>query len=211
MNLFELCTLETTMIQSKISVFFTAMLSLVISTTTEKCGKSPAMETPCTHSAVVKDFAGLDGCSILLVLENGKKLLPVNLEAFTPLTDGQSIRMDYKSAEDMMSICMAEDEMVKLTCLATKIDGSWTIDCPEMIDPYRVAWAEAVMQEINPTQVDEVILDGQRAYMFYAPSGARIYNCKGDLLCSYTYNTVAACESIISKISEAKTIYVVNE
>ena len=59
----------------------------------------------------------LDGCNMLFVLENGEKLLPVTLdEAPFELRDSQQIRVNYTRSEDMMSICMAEDFMARITC-----------------------------------------------------------------------------------------------
>ncbi len=72
----------------------------------------------CKTIATVKDFTGLDGCTFLIVLENGDKLLPVKLndENFE-LHDGQKIRFDYIELPDAMSICMAEDMAVEITCI----------------------------------------------------------------------------------------------
>ena len=75
-------------------------------------------QSGCNTSATVKDFTGLDGCTFLIILENGDKLLPakVNDESFT-FRDGQKIRFDYKEMKDAMSICMAEKMIIEVTCI----------------------------------------------------------------------------------------------
>jgi hypothetical protein len=60
----------------------------------------------------VKDYRDLDGCQYLLVLENGEKLQPQQLdEKFK--TDSTKLYVKYKKIEGM-SICMA-GMMVELT------------------------------------------------------------------------------------------------
>ena len=75
-------------------------------------------QSACKTTATVKDFTGLDGCTFLILLENGDKLLPAKLndESFT-FRDGQKIRFDYKEMKDVMSICMAEKMTIEVTCI----------------------------------------------------------------------------------------------
>lgn len=70
-------------------------------------------------NAKFKDLTGLDGCGIVIELENGTRLEPVNLGDF-PLTakDGMKIRVQYHSVSSG-SICMV-GEMVAIDCLAKR-------------------------------------------------------------------------------------------
>ena len=79
---------------------------------------SENQQSECKTSATVKDFTGLDGCTFLIILENGDKLLPAKLndESFT-FRDGQKIRFDYKEMKDAMSICMTEKMIIEVTCI----------------------------------------------------------------------------------------------
>lgn len=193
-------------------LFFTACLTLIMSATENTCKKVVDSTGICAHSATAQDFTGTDGCRILLVLDSGSKLLAVNLDEYSPpLEDGQKVRISFEKADDMVSICMAEDTIVRLTCLARQAGPDWLVDCPAMVDPYRVEWAAQVMKEINPRQVEELFIDGRRAYRFYAPSGSRIYNCNGELLCTKTYDNAAACAELEKKTTDFRIIYVVNE
>lgn len=79
-------------------------------------GKSSG-STSCKTTGEVQDFSGLDGCKLLIVTEDGKKLLPGKiLDGDVELAAGQKIRFDYRPL-DMMSVCMTEDEIVEITCL----------------------------------------------------------------------------------------------
>lgn len=198
---------------TKLSSLLTGVVLFVVTTAAEKCDKAAeSVSTPCEYSATAKDFTGLDGCGMLLILDSGEKLLVTNLGEFKPLYDGEMVRISYVKAEDMMSICMTEDAIVNVTCMARKSGSNWISDCPAIIDPFRVAWMEKVMQEINPRQVEEIWIDGMRAYRFYALSGTQMYSCQGEHLCTSTYNTQEGCADVLKKTSDdVKVIYVVNE
>ncbi|MCB0630236.1 MAG: hypothetical protein R2824_12860 [Saprospiraceae bacterium] len=79
-------------------------------------GKSSGTSS-CKTKGEVQDFSGLDGCSLLIVTEDGKKLLPGKMpDTGVELKAGLKIRFDYRPI-DMMSVCMTEDEIVEITCL----------------------------------------------------------------------------------------------
>ena len=80
-------------------------------------GKSSKDGQSCKTQGVVQDFTGMDGCNLLIVTEDGKKLLPGQiLDSSFQLAAGQKIRFDYRPI-DMMSICMSEDLIVEITCV----------------------------------------------------------------------------------------------
>lgn len=80
-------------------------------------GKDADGKASCKTEGEVQDFTGLDGCSLMIVTKDGKKLLPGKvLESAVSLQAGQKIRFDYRPI-DMMSVCMAEDQIVEITCL----------------------------------------------------------------------------------------------
>jgi len=79
---------------------------------------SENVPTECKIAASVKDFTGLDGCSFLIVLENGDKLLPTKLDDENfEFKDGRKIRFDYEELQGIMSICMAEKMVIEITCI----------------------------------------------------------------------------------------------
>lgn len=68
----------------------------------------------CSTHGVVKAIS-LDGCSLLIVKDDGQKLIPVSLPGEFELKDGQEIMFDYLE-EPMMNNCMA-GPTVKVTCI----------------------------------------------------------------------------------------------
>lgn len=91
-----------------------SLLSICLAAT---CRQNSGDQTACNTQGQVEDFTGLDGCQLLIVTEDGKKLLPGRiLDSNVTLAAGQRIRFDYRPVE-MASICMAEDLIVEITCL----------------------------------------------------------------------------------------------
>lgn len=58
--------------------------------------------------ATIKDYTGLDGCGIVIELENGTTIEPGNITAFSSsvsISDGQKVWVKYHET-GAMSICM---------------------------------------------------------------------------------------------------------
>ena len=85
----------------------------------------------CSEKASVVDFTGLDGCGLMLVLEDGTRLNPekrVYIQApkieddplyYFTLTAGEKVKVSYKETNGM-DACMA-GKAVFIMCI-TKID-----------------------------------------------------------------------------------------
>ena len=79
-------------------------------------------ETPCKNGVkgTIKDLKGLDGCGMVILLENDITLIPLNLEDFElDQLDGQEVILSYTIEQDAMGICMT-GEMVTIDCLVIK-------------------------------------------------------------------------------------------
>lgn len=86
----------------------------------------------CNVNATVVDFTGLDGCGLMLVLEDGTRLNPEKRQYFVApkreddplyyftLTAGDKLKIAYNETEGMGDICMA-GKTVFITCI-TKIE-----------------------------------------------------------------------------------------
>ena len=84
-----------------------SLLFLLIATVAchPKVMQTSEAPVPTGIPVVVEDATGLDGCTFLLVLADGKKLQPVNLDsAFQK--DGMKLRVTWKTSPGM-SICMS--------------------------------------------------------------------------------------------------------
>jgi hypothetical protein len=71
------------------------------------------------QAAIIEDYTGLDGCGLVIKLQNGAVLEPINLNDFniTP-TDGMKVWVKYHEV-GMMSICMV-GPTVEIDCLAKR-------------------------------------------------------------------------------------------
>lgn len=71
----------------------------------------------CKVSGKVIDQSNLDGCRLLIVLEDGQRLEPVSMvDKSFKLKAGQNIRLSYEQEKEMMSVCMG-GMLVKITCI----------------------------------------------------------------------------------------------
>lgn len=91
-----------------------------------KCG-SAVVPAGCGQVATVTDFTGLDGCGLMLVLDDGTRLIPEKrtyiqapkqeddpLYYFT-LTAGQKVKIAYNET-NLPNVCMA-GKTVFITCI----------------------------------------------------------------------------------------------
>ncbi len=69
--------------------------------------------------ALILDYAGLDGCGWIIMLETGERLEPANLHQFDiEPADSLPVNLTYTEIKDMMSICMV-GKIVHISCITT--------------------------------------------------------------------------------------------
>ena len=74
----------------------------------------------CDIKAILRDYAGLDGCGFVLVLENGGVLEMGDFdeEPDFKFNDGMKVSISYEEMRDMASICMV-GPIVRIICMET--------------------------------------------------------------------------------------------
>ena len=116
-------------------------------------------EDACTTSGKVQDFSGLDGCKLLIVLDNGDKYLPMKPEFNgLSLADGQNIRFGYKEVEGVASICMTESKTIELTCLELEEDIPIKPECFNTDSPTTGEMDERSFEQAQPGVYHQVYL-----------------------------------------------------
>ena len=96
------------------------MFILVAASTACKTSKANVSED-CDMQAEVKDFSQLDGCRLLIVTPDGKKLSPVNWDQWESIAKADlEINLSYKEVEPQMSICMTESAFIEITCASIR-------------------------------------------------------------------------------------------
>jgi hypothetical protein len=139
----------------------------------------------CSTIGTVKDYAGLDGCGLLIELENGDKLLPAKVKDDFLLKDGQKIRFDYMVLPDMGSVCMAEKAIVEVTCIevVSESGSGGSSQCTDTTNPFAVPWMDKAIDKHNPTEVIKYKNTGEWTYLFSGLPDSFLYDCRGNLLC----------------------------
>jgi hypothetical protein len=96
----------------KILFFFSFLLVIFTACERTSCENAQA--------ATILDYTGLDGCGLVIKLQNGEVLEPTNLNDFnfTP-TDGMKVWVKYHELQNVMSICMV-GPIVEIDCLSKR-------------------------------------------------------------------------------------------
>ena len=154
-------------------------------TTSSKNSENIKSTDKCNTFATVKDMTGLDGCKLMLILYNGKKFLPVKIqdESFK-LKAGQTVEFAYEILEDMMGICMAQDEMVIVTCIREIQNKQQVAEkCIKATSPYDLKWLKSLEAKIKPFQINRYNYKKEYAYLFKTKSKQYLYDCHANLIC----------------------------
>jgi len=92
-------------------------------------------------AATVVDYTGLDGCRQMLMLDDGRLLLPMNDDDIvSSLHYGQRVSITFEEVDAMVSICMAENLFANIQTidLIEKVDLSWLDDIVKKSNPYNI-------------------------------------------------------------------------
>ena len=148
------------------------------------CKTKSGIPASCDTVGTVKDFTGLDGCGLLIELENGDLLNPVKMKPGFGLKDKQTISFSYKKLDDMAGICMREKAMVEVTCIhemgKTPV-GAGT--CVDTNNPFEIDWMDHAIDLHNPNQILKYQSSNEWLYLFRSIPTSFLYNCKGKLIC----------------------------
>ena len=100
---------------SKIYLLILALISMA-----GTCKEQMNQNQECNTHGLVVDMTGLDGCGLMIQLDNGNRLEVVGLpENAEPLKAGEELWFSYEEAQDMASICMA-GKMVNISCISSR-------------------------------------------------------------------------------------------
>jgi PKD repeat protein len=97
------------------------------------------VQAPCSLTGTVKDYTGLDGCGLMIVLDNGEALEPVEIVPGFALEAGQRVRLSYTELTDRASICMA-GKIVRIDCI-TELNADY---CQASFSYYPVPWISSL-------------------------------------------------------------------
>jgi PKD repeat protein len=89
----------------------------------------------CSLTGTVVDYTGLDGCGLVIELDNGERLEPAEIVPNFVLKAGQRVRLSYTELRDWASICMV-GRIVRIDCI-TEILGD---SCKASFTYYAIPW-----------------------------------------------------------------------
>jgi PKD repeat protein len=93
----------------------------------------------CNLTGTVVDYTGLDGCGLLIKLDNGEILEPAEIVPNFVLKNGQRVHLAYTELKDRASICMA-GKIVRIDCI-----GELTTDyCQASFSHYPLPWVSSI-------------------------------------------------------------------
>ncbi|MBI1227254.1 MAG: hypothetical protein GC192_18625 [Bacteroidetes bacterium] len=171
--------------------------------------KMGAADANCKTEGTIVDMDGLDGCGYLIRLKDGKLLNPIEFpENFSP-KKGQNIRFDYQPLHDMASVCMAESEIIQITCVEDVKANNEPVECSKISNPFAVDWMSKAIDRHNPTRIIKFQMGGKWAFAFQAePNSTYLYDCDGVLICQSNGDQNDECHTQhLNFISKGKTIW----
>lgn len=160
-------------------VIFILLVSFCFSCKTKK-----VIPVSCNTTGTVKDFTGLDGCGLLIELQNGDLLNPARVADGFIMEDRQIVSFSYVKLEDMASICMRENAIVEVTCI--KELGKTPVGsevCVDAENPFEIDWMDRSIDLHNPNQILKYEQAGEWLYLYKSIPSAFLYDCKGKLIC----------------------------
>ena len=168
----------------------------------------------CTTHAIVEDMTGLDGCGLLLRVDNGEKWLPTNLETQeVKLEKNQEVYFGYRPMEDAVSICMAENKIIELTCLQVvgKTGGikPGKPECVNTSNPLKVEWIRKMYDKHLPQQIIKYpFRKGDWAYLFKTKTSRYLYDCQGYFICEAAKDAKNDCvDTYLQYLRDGKIVF----
>ena len=184
------------------------LIFFVISTFCFSCKTKSALPNGCKTIGTVKDFTELDGCGMLIELENGQLLNPVKMSISFPLEAEVVVSFDYKILEGRVSSCMREKAMVEITCIVSlgKTPSGEGM-CVDTNNPFEVPWMDQAIDRHNPNQVLKFQDGNEWAYLFRGLPSSYLYNCRGKLICETKNNHDKCQDDHLNRLGQGKIIW----
>lgn len=165
----------------------------------------PATVNSCETVGEVWDFAGLDGCQLLLQTTEGYLFAVAGLPQGYELEGGTRIRFGFRYAEDTAAGCGRADGVVRITCMQL-LRGSSGFPRPFVCEAFNeaTAWIDDLIVDLRANYVTRFPWkDDRYVYLFETSDGQYLYDCRGFLLCQPKTN----CLRFIEDFSLGKLIY----
>ena len=194
-------------------IFLLTFLNLLSSCDQKKAQNSNPQQAECNLHVMVKDYSGVDGCGMLLVTNEGEKLLPASMPKMDfELANNQALKIGYTEMKDAMSICMMESKTIIVNCieLVAQTGGVKPAKqkCDDVDNPYESLWLKVIMKKHYPFQVDKyTYLNSRFAYYIDVGTKKMLYDCSGTLICEVEGKALNDCTAKVKTLTNKTTIW----
>jgi len=194
--------------------FFLLPLLLILACKTNKPAAvtEQAKGPSCKTTATIIDMTNLDGCRFLLKVKNGEKWLPLKMpEGGFKFHKDQVVRFDYEEVDDYISICMAENKGVNISCIEEVSSAQDTppacVDSPKLLE---IDWMAKLINQQKIKRIIQYQQEGTYLYCFKTNTKSYLYNCKGILLCDINTGDTNDCSKRFEALTDGKVLWVTN-
>ncbi len=197
------------------NILLALSILLIFSCKTKQASTTTDNQVPvetCQTKATVIDMKNLDGCQFLLQVENGEKWLPMEIsDPDFKFQDQQVIFFDYEEVTDYMSICMAENKGVNITCIkASSKASNLPPACTEVPNLLKTNWIQQIIRDKKIWKITQYKDNSEYVYLFKTNAKSYLYDCKGALICELSKNTENDCSKKLKTLSNQYVIWVQN-
>ena len=149
----------------------------------------------CNRYGTFQDYSHIDGCTYLLVLDNGLKLLPssINDPTFSP-GNGMRVKFGYEPLETNVSLCMAEDLIVDITCIERLVPV--VDECVDTDDPERIPFLARAIKLHKPDKVWKYRYRTDGWMYLFEGKMIYLYDCQGTLICESEASELEQCAQL---------------
>ena len=174
--------------------------------------KKDTIPSACNTKGTVLDYRNVDGCSLLIELENGDKILPVeSLQKGLRLEPEQQLLFGYEILKGMMTACATPKYNVNITCAVVLNEAELAvknppvqIDCYDSYKVNEIPWLNPIILKSKPTQVLKFsYFYDEKAYIIKYRDHSELFDCRGIKIFS------GKDHECMSRIMEPKSIGII--
>lgn len=149
----------------------------------------------CSLTGTVEDFTGLDGCGLLIRLDNGELIEPAEMVPDFELKNGQRVRLSYTELTDAASICMA-GKIARIDCIEEMNTGHCQAAFHYFALPWISSWPPLYQfNDLSAGEVTERFWDFGDGTVTSEPAPVHRYAYSGYYTVCLTVITADGCKS----------------
>jgi len=154
----------------------------------------------------------MDGCTYLIHVKKDVKLLVAKMsDANFIFYDGQKLKFDYRTMNNVASVCMVEDKIIEITKCEDLNPKKPSADCKVETNIKAVEWMN---RRLSTSKANRVVLyeyDGKPAYLFEITECcdqiSTMYDCNGNRICDSGGITGGDCLKLRDTLKRKRVLW----